>query len=76
MIFCLAEAIREADRQFLKNAVSIAITQDTRRANLLTRYNACDGALDTSRGIFGQLKLVNLGASDLRDATLTLLHPF
>jgi hypothetical protein len=76
MGFCLAEAARHLDRQFLSTSCSIALMQDSRKGNLLVRFKACDAHLDTRRGILGQIKMVNLGARDIRDATLTILKKF
>lgn len=76
MLWCLAEAARNADRRYLKNAESVSIIQDGRRSKLLIRFRACDHTLRPRQGILWQTHLHNVQAHHLREGTLQGLRNF
>lgn len=76
MAWCIAEAARDADRAFLRNAYTMSLMQDGRKSRLLVRFKGCDASLRTRQGILGQAKLGNMQAHDIREATLKCLTTF
>ena len=53
MEFCIGEALKQADQEFLRDAQSLALHRDATGETLLTRFSACDSNLRTRSGIFG-----------------------
>ena len=43
MAWCLYEAMRDDERNFLRRADCVSVLQDSRGNNVLTRYVACGG---------------------------------
>eukprot|EP00435_Cladocopium_sp_Y103_P076049 s9_g74.t1 len=77
--WCLAEAIRKEDREFLARAECISLQQDVRGTRFLVRFRAVDNELAVRTGVFQLTKLVASpdlsGAVALRQATMaSLLH--
>ena len=54
--WCLAEAIRDADRAFLRRAETIAVMLDERHGRLLVKYHGCDERLTVRFGVLGLLR--------------------
>lgn len=69
MRWCIAEAIRSLDRDFLRDAVCISISRDERDARLSIRYSATDGKLNTRRRTLGQARDFGSGAAAITAAT-------
>ena len=79
MRWCLAEAIRKEDREFLARAECISLQQDVRGTRFLVRFRTVDNELAVRTGVFQLTKLVASpdlsGAVALRQATMaSLLH--
>lgn len=79
MRWCLAEAIRKQDREFLARAECVSLQQDVRGTRFLVRFRAIDNDLAVRTGVFQLTKLVASpdlpGAVALRQATMaSLLH--
>jgi hypothetical protein len=55
MRWAVVEAMREKDRLFLRQAVTIVLARDERRNCLFVRFSACD-ANDVRRGFMGQAR--------------------
>ncbi|CAE7724072.1 unnamed protein product [Symbiodinium sp. CCMP2592] len=53
MQWCLAESVRDATRDFLGKACSIALMMDTRKSLCVVRYSATDAQLDSRKGLLG-----------------------
>ena len=54
--WCLAEAIRDADRDFLRSAETIAVMLDERNGRLLVKYQGCDAHLTMRFGVLALLR--------------------
>ena len=76
MRWAVVEAMREKDRLFLKQAVTIALARDERRSRLLVRYSACDAKLNVRRGFMGQARGAGGKALQVVDATRKVLKDF
>lgn len=75
MRWCLAEAMRELDREFLRRAHTVSLMQDSRKRRLLVRFKAATLSLETRRGILGQHHLHgSMNGSGLREGTLATLR--
>jgi hypothetical protein len=72
--WCLAEAMRAADREFLKQASVIALIRDERHGRLLIRYRAVDANLNFRCGVLGLLKDFGTGAVNIAKATLEVMQ--
>jgi hypothetical protein len=59
--WCIAEAIRDADRDFLRRAKAIAVLLDKRNSRLLVKFQACDDDLVVRFGVLALLR--NAGKS-------------
>ena len=73
MLWCLAEALRIQQREFLMQCGSMAIYQDARSSFLLDRWSASDAKLNCKFGHLWGTKLLeshSLDASGLQQATL------
>ena len=53
MVWCLAEALREQDRDAFKRAQCIGLFRDERKARLALRYVACDEDFRVTHAHFG-----------------------
>ena len=51
MMFCLAEAKRDLDREFIRSCATVSICQDKRGTRLLTRFRASDLQLNVRTGV-------------------------
>ena len=56
MEWCLFEAIKELDVQFLENSSTMCIHRDATNGLLLCRFQASDHSLDVRCGVFGVKK--------------------
>ena len=54
--WCLSEAIRDADRDFLRNAETLAVLLDERNCRLLVKLQGCDDKLSVRFGVLGLLR--------------------
>ena len=54
--WCLAEAIRDEDREFLRHSDAIAILLDERNCRLLVKFQACGRNLVVRFGVFALLR--------------------
>ena len=54
--WCLAEAIRDEDREFLRHSDAIAILLDERNCRLLVKFQACGSNLVVRFGVFALLR--------------------
>ena len=73
MLWCLAEASRIVQREFLMQCKSMAVYQDARKTFLLDRWSASDAKLNYRFGHLWGTKLLDchsLDASGLQQATL------
>ena len=69
MAWCLAEALRRRDRDFLSRATCIAIFRDERHAHLSIRFCACDPELNVLHGHLGMRKHFGTGSGAITSAT-------
>ena len=75
--YCLAEASREKDFDFLKSAHVIWLGRDERHGRLLVRFRAVglrNGAIDILTGVLGQAKEFGTGAVALNEATKAIMR--
>jgi hypothetical protein len=72
--WCLAEAIKVADREFFKQASVVALIRDERHGRLLIRYRAVDAKLNFRCGVLGMLKDFGTGAANIAKATLEVMQ--
>ena len=70
MVYCLAEAARQLDRDFISTATCMTIMQDVRKSRLLVRFRASAPKMKTRCGILGFVRVPEGGALSLRDGTL------
>ena len=68
-MWCIHEAIRLEDQDFLRRADVITLVRDARKGRLLVRFIAVAG-LDRHSGILGQAKMFGTTAADVTRATL------
>ncbi len=74
MRFCIAETMREADREFLATAVCMAIVRDERDSRLSLRFRATTAGLETRSGVLGQAKVLGGGTAwAISQATLRVI---
>lgn len=76
MIFCLAEAKRQTERQFLSNCKCVAIHQDGRKGRLLIRYCAVGANLEVRRGCLGHVRSYGSSNEDIARGTERILRSF
>ncbi len=79
LLFCLREGARMADREFLRQAQSIAIHQDVAGKRLLIKYRAADAKLRSREGLLGHcfyLEHGGGGAAGLAKATKHIMRSF
>lgn len=76
MIWALAEAKREMDRDFLRRCESIALYQDSRQQMLLVRYAGCTEDLVTRRGVLGHVHMVGSGNQAILQSMTKVLDTF
>ena len=67
--FCLAEAIRNRQREFLRTAGGLAIMQDAADTRQLIRFVACSPELNTMSGILGMVRVTSAGHHAVLRAT-------
>ena len=73
MLWCLAEAVRDVQREFLRTAACIGLAQDTRKGYCLIRYIAASKStqtLDVQSGVLGLVYVPSASALVLRRAVL------
>jgi hypothetical protein len=74
--WCLAEALRDEERQFMAKACTIAVLQDMRKDVLCIKYAAANANLEVRRGILGCASRFGTTAADIKDATLKVVRDF
>ena len=74
--WCLAEAMKEKDREFLKDAVSMVLCRDERQERLLVRFGAVDSKFNVRRGFLGQCKDAGGKGTNLVQGTRKVLRDF
>jgi hypothetical protein len=74
MRWCLAEALRIQDRQFLASAACICLARDERDGRLVVRFSATDSNLTTRRGLLGLARDWGSGAQAIADTTVDLVQ--
>ena len=76
MSWCLAEALRDADRAALRKSSVVTLHQDasTKDSMLLVRFSAVGAPLEIRRGILGVKRGFGTTAADVRDALLQVLQ--
>ena len=70
MQWCLSEAARSLDRDFLKDAQSICLMQDGRANRHMVRFRACSSQLLTRSGVLQQLRLEDESAHGVKACTI------
>ncbi len=76
MLYCVAEAMRDAHRARVAASSTLGLMQDERKGRLLVRFKSCTTDLKGYRGILGQKKVANSTAESLKDQTLKLIRRF
>ena len=80
MRWCLAEAHREKQREAVKNALCVSLSQDQRGRRFLVRFRAVDAQLEVTDGTLQLVKVVTSpeapGAQGIRQMTLKALQNF
>ena len=80
MRWCLAEAHREHQREAVKNALCLSLSQDQRGRRFLVRFRAVDANLQVCDGTLQLVKVVTSpdvpGAQGIRQMTLKALKNF
>jgi RNA-binding protein YhbY len=74
LLKCLAKALWEKDRAFLKDAESIAFTRDESHGRLIVRFTAGKADLTTRSGLFGQSRMSGSSGQNIADATAAMLR--
>lgn len=74
MLSCLAKAMWQKDREFLKDAESIAFTRDESHGRLVVRFTAAKANLTTRSGLFGQSRFAGSSGQNIADATAAMLE--
>ena len=76
IVWCLVEAMKEKDRKFLSKARSIVLIRDESGGRLLVRFGAVDKDLQVRRGFLGQSRDAGSKASNIVQATRSVLRDF
>ena len=76
MIFCLGEACKRLDQQWMQHAQSVSLSRDGRKNTLFVRYVAVDKWLRIRRGHLGMSRLVEANAKCLTLATSAVITRF
>ena len=66
--WCLSEAIRDADRDFLRNAETLAVLLDERNCRLLVKFQGCDDKLSVRFGVLGLWRYAGKAAPQIAAA--------
>jgi hypothetical protein len=74
MIICLAEACKRLDQRFLRDARSITLARDGRKARLSVRFVAVDSSLAVRRGVLGLACEFGTGAAAIAKATANMME--
>ncbi len=69
MRWCLAHALRQKDRDFLRKAVSLSMKRDESKNRLVMRYTATTNALESRSGVLGCLRNPGTGARAITRGT-------
>lgn len=73
LIRCLAQAAWQADRNFLSQAESIALSRDESKGRLVVRFTAAKADLTTRAGLLGQARFAGSSGQAIADATAAML---
>ena len=80
MRWCLSEAIRQAQRAFMQDALSVSLQQDARGRRFLVRFRAVNSKLKVCTGTLQLTKITyspdTPGAQGIRQMTLKALENF
>ena len=76
MVWTLAEAVRQLDREFLWRALSISLKRDERHYRLVVRFSATRHDLNTRSGVLGQARNFGSGAEAITRATKQIIDNF
>ena len=76
MVYCIAEGMRQIERDFLKYAVSVSMRRDESKARLVIRYSATSTHLTCKSGILGVARGCGTGANNITLATTSILNNF
>ena len=74
MSWCLAEALRDKEREALKQSSVVSLHQDVRDSLLLVRFTAVGPSLKVCRGILGAVRDFGSLSSDVKAATLKVIE--
>ena len=72
MTWCLGEALRDQERRYLRDVVTVALHQDGQGSKLCVVYSAAT-ALEARTGILGMAKDFGTDASDIAACTVRIL---
>ena len=76
MTWCLAEALLDKDRAFVRGAKSLALCRDDRHQRLLIRFTGANAQLETRSGVLGIGIDKGASADDIAMATKTVFEEF
>ncbi len=76
MAGCLAQALRNEDQEFLRNAVSLSMKRDESKNKLVLRYTATRADLKSKSGLLGCLRNPGTGARAITRGTQTAIRAF
>jgi hypothetical protein len=71
MVWCLAECLRDADRQFMKRLASLTVIRDESKAKLVIRFIASDVEANVKRGHAAVVSDFGTGAANIVEAFRT-----
>ena len=76
MRWCLAEAIKDIERSYIKKAIAVALHQDARAQLFLVRYAAVMKDMRVVRGVLGTAKDFGTTSEDICQATIDICKSF
>lgn len=71
--WCLVEATRQINREFLAKAKTIALCRDARRQRLVIRFGAANDSMEVRRGVLGVARDQGDKAGDIVKATRAVI---
>ncbi len=75
MAWCLGEAEKQIDQDFLRNATTICLTRDARQERLVVRFGACRlDSMEVRRGLLGMARGHGDRAADIVRGTRAVLE--
>ena len=76
MRWCLAEAVRDIEREHVRQSIAVALHQDAREQLLLVRFAAVTDQMKVMRGVLGITQDYGTVADDICKATMTMCESF